>query len=117
MNPITLAEAGRQSVPAMPVSPATVRIIPTVAPAVAPTVAPPQPTAIPTPGASSGAAYFGLFRACDCGHSSAWHHGAFGDAWRAGQQVRGGCEAGAEDGTARGCSCARFRDRDIAGQL
>ena len=54
-------------------------------------------------------AYFGLFRPCDCGHSSAWHSGAFGDAWRAGEQVHGGCEALQEtSGTA--CGCRHFHE-------
>jgi hypothetical protein len=111
-----LAEAGRASAAAFPVSPATVRIIPTVpATAAAPaTAAVPEPVAIPVPRATSAAAYFGLFRSCDCGHSSAWHSGAFGDAWRAGVQVRGGCEAAVEDGTASGCGCARFHEADVA---
>jgi hypothetical protein len=110
-NSISLAQAGRASAAPLPVSPATVRIIPTVR-AAAPAA---LPIAVPDPRpAASAAAYFGLFRPCDCGHSSAWHSGAFGDAWRAGQQVRGRCEAAVEDGSARGCSCARFNEPGLA---
>ena len=105
-NPITLAQAGRISAAAaLPASAATVRIIPTVAAA--------EPIEIPAP-RNAAAAYFGLFRACGCGHSSAWHSGAFGDAWRAGQQVRGRCEAAVEDGSAHGCSCVRFSEPNVA---
>jgi hypothetical protein len=116
---ITLAEAGRTSATAFPVSPATGRIIPavTVTAAVVPAVLAlpvPAPVAIPVSRATSAAAYFGLFRSCNCGHSSAWHNGAFGDAWRAGVQVRGGCEAAVEDGSTSGCGCARFREADVA---
>ncbi len=112
-NPITLAEAGRMSAALGSVSPATVRIIPTVA---APASAPaPASTSIPEPRPSSATAYFGLFRSCDCGHSSAWHKGAFGDAWRAGQQVRGRCEASAEGGAAAACGCPQFHEPELAG--
>lgn len=112
-NPISVAQAGRTSAASLPISSATVRIIPTVRPPA------PAPVAIPIPvpaprAAASAAAYFGLFRACGCGHSSAWHDGAFGDAWRAGQQTRGRCEASAEEGSARGCGCARFHEPDLA---
>jgi hypothetical protein len=118
-NAITLAQAGRLPSAAFPLSPATGRIIPAVAVAtavvaVAPVAPPIEPTAIPVPRIASAANYFGMFRACTCGHSSAWHNGAFGDAWRAGEQVRGGCEAGFEDGAASGCSCARFSDPGTA---
>lgn len=113
-NAITLAQAGRLPSAAFPVSPATGRIIPTVGVAAVAAAAPvADPTAIPAPRIPSAANYFGMFRACTCGHSSAWHNGAFGDAWRAGQQVRGGCEAGVEDGTAGACRCARFSDPGI----
>lgn len=111
-NPISLAQ-GRA---AFPVSAATVRIIPDVrasVPVAAPVAVPVgEPVSRP---AASAAAYFGLFRACDCGHSSAWHSGAFGDAWRAGQQVRGRCEAAVEDGSNGGCSCASFSEPGLAG--
>jgi hypothetical protein len=117
-NAITLAQAGRLPAAAFPISPATGRIIPAVAVAVAAVVAvvapKTEPAAIPAPRTGSAADYFGMFRACACGHSSAWHNGAFGDAWRAGLQVRGGCESGIEDGTAGICSCARFSDPGTA---
>jgi hypothetical protein len=115
-NAITLAQAGRLPAAAFPISPATGRIIPSVGvAAVVAAVAPiTEPTTIPEPRAGSAADYFGMFRPCACGHSSAWHSGAFGDAWRAGLQVRGGCEAGIEDGAAGTCSCARFSDPSTA---
>ncbi|MDX6253766.1 MAG: hypothetical protein QOJ11_100 [Frankiales bacterium] len=112
-NPITLAQAGLRWQAANPVSPATVRIIPSV-PAVPPAVTAAEPPAVLAVRPPSAASYFGLFRSCDCGHSSAWHTGAFGDAWRAGEQVRGGCEAAVEDGAASDCHCTRFRDPGLA---
>jgi hypothetical protein len=86
-------------------------------PAVPPAPRPqPVPTAAPSSATEAGrsalpstTAYFELFRTCACGHSSAWHSGAFGDAWRSGQQVRGACEASAESGSA-GCACRGFAD-------
>ncbi|MDX6203236.1 MAG: hypothetical protein QOJ83_2736 [Frankiales bacterium] len=106
-EPITLAQAGRLWQAASPVSPATGRIIPSVTVAAPPA---PEPVEIATVRQPSAAAYFGLFRPCECGHSSAWHDGAFGDAWRAGEQVRGGCEAAVEDGSAASCACSRFHE-------
>jgi hypothetical protein len=56
----------------------------------------------------SPTAYFDLFQPCTCGHSSAWHGGSFGAAWRSGLQVRGRCES--DD---RGpCGCDAFRPAD-----
>jgi hypothetical protein len=127
-DPSTLGHVGRTSAALGTVSPATVRIIPTVAshtataapslpapPSVSapssPTSAAPAPVraaAVPDPRPSGAAAYFGLFRPCGCGHSSAWHNGAFGEAWRAGEQVRGRCEAAGEDSVP--CRCSQFHD-------
>jgi len=92
---VTLAEAGARHAAAAAV---------TAAP---PSVAAP-PVAIPAAReASPSGAYFLLFKLCSCGHSSAWHSGAFGDAWRAGVQVQGRCEATDESST--GCRCSSFR--------
>jgi hypothetical protein len=95
MSPIivTLAQAGGYVAPVARIGP------------VAPVVAP-EPVAIPEPRQQAGA-YFQLFKLCACGHSSAWHSGAFGEAWRAGEQVAGGCEAA--DETSKACSCHNFR--------
>ena len=105
-NSISLAQAGQLPPGGGGISAATVRIVPTVTAT--------EPATIPGPRPSSAAAYFGMFRSCDCGHSSAWHSGAFGEAWRAGEQVRGRCEASVEDGAAAACSCARFRETNVA---
>ena len=114
--------AGTRTVPIIPPMPAS---RPTALPAPAPAVAepallpapaprtspePPQPAAaqsqtVPPPSAT---AYFDLFRPCRCGHSSAWHSGAFGEAWRSGHQVHGACEASADSGA--GCACRAFAE-------
>ncbi len=60
---------------------------------------------------SAAGAYFMLFKLCGCGHSSAWHGGAFGDAWRAGEQVRGACES-ADEPANGACRCTSFRPAD-----
>jgi hypothetical protein len=92
MSPIivTLAQAGGYVAP-------VARVAPVVAPA---------PVAIPEPRQHAGA-YFQFFKPCTCGHSSAWHNGSFGDAWRAGEQVAGGCEAA--DESSNDCRCDSFR--------
>ena len=67
-----------------------------------------RPAAMLPPAGQPGA-YLRLFRPCDCGHSSAWHSGAFGAEWRAGQQVRGACEADSGRLSAA-CGCTAFSD-------
>ncbi|BEP12424.1 hypothetical protein acdb102_07350 [Acidothermaceae bacterium B102] len=57
---------------------------------------------------SAAGAYFGLFKLCSCGHSSAWHSGAFGDAWRAGEQVQGRCES-SDEVSSGSCGCGSFQ--------
>jgi hypothetical protein len=110
MNPtiITLAQAGQAA------TAAPVRIVPLVSVPLARTMAPLRPVSIPSTAQTSAGAYFGLFRSCDCGHSSAWHSGAFGDAWRAGEQVHGRCEAAPDEDSTFSCRCARFREPDLA---
>ena len=108
----------------MNIVPSVEGIVPSYAPsALAPVAAPPAAgslhavpavRSLPTQAAPSaeaqqsqaGPSYAGMFRSCACGHSSAWHVGAFSDAWRAGIQVRGACEV---EGVA-GCSCQQFRE-------
>jgi hypothetical protein len=104
---VTVAQAGRQRS-------GPVRIIPVV-PAVTATPAGTvrEPMTIPAARPTVPGTYFGLFQQCGCGHSSAWHGGAFGDAWRAGVQVRGACEA-ADEVDAGSCGCRRFREPDVA---
>ena len=70
-NIVTLAQAGgqRAAVTSKPIIPPVTQ---------ADTVTIPAARQV-----SSAGAYFGLFKLCSCGHSSAWHSGAFGDAWRA----------------------------------
>jgi hypothetical protein len=98
-NIVTLAQAGGQQ------SAVPVRVVPSVDVA--------APAVVPAARQSAVGAYFGLFKACGCGHSSAWHGGAFGDAWRAGEQVRGACEA--DDEVSKGsCRCRRFHDPEVA---
>lgn len=69
---------------------------------------PAAPTRATPPPSSSVNAYFDWFQSCRCGHSSAWHGGAFGAAWRSGQQVQGACEASDSDGTTAPCPCRHF---------
>ena len=99
-NIVTLAQAGgqRSAVSAPP-------IIPPVAAAGSATIPAARPVA-------PAGAYFGLFKLCRCGHSSAWHSGAFGDAWRAGEQVQGRCESSDELSSAS-CTCGSFRPADL----
>lgn len=100
-NIVTLAQAGGHRAPAVTVVP--------------PATAVDGVTTIPAPRQPSPAgAYFLLFKLCSCGHSSAWHSGAFGDAWRAGEQVQGGCEAVDEPSSAS-CRCRSFRAADQPG--
>lgn len=75
-------------------------------PATPATAVPAAPSPVAPP--ASANAYFEWFQSCRCGHSSAWHGGAFGAAWRSGQQVQGACEAGASEGLAQRCSCSHF---------
>src|SRR3954471_14552805 len=101
MSPIivTLAQAGGYTAP-------VARVV------AAPPVITPDPVSIPEPRQHAGA-YFQLFKTCDCGHSSAWHSGSFGDAWRAGEQVAGGCEVAADDASTS-CACDVFRAADLS---
>lgn len=108
-NVVTLAQAGERRAAAAPIIPRVAAASSTTVTVVsaAPVEAPVELPSIPRQ--PSAAAYFGMFRACGCGHSSAWHGGAFGDAWRAGQQVRGACEA-LGDASSSTCGCQRFSD-------
>jgi hypothetical protein len=99
-NIVTLAQAGGQAVAASPVT-----VVPPVATADGVTI----PAARQ---ASPAGAYFQLFKLCSCGHSSAWHSGAFGDAWRAGEQVEGGCEAD-DESSRTSCRCGSFRPASL----
>jgi hypothetical protein len=108
MSPIivTLAQAGgyvAQVAPVAPVAPVTP--VPPVAPAAG--------VSIPEARQQAGA-YFQLFKPCSCGHSSAWHSGSFGPAWRAGEQVAGGCEA-ANEVSSGSCACRGFQAADLPG--
>ena len=97
---VTLAQAGGHRAVASP---------PPIIPPVVRTEAATIPTARQV---APAGAYFGLFKLCSCGHSSAWHSGAFGDAWRAGEQVQGRCES-ADESSEVTCRCASFRGAEM----
>lgn len=84
--------------------------------------APAAPTTGPTDASSAASetvtpptSYFPMFETCGCGHSSAWHSGAW-VAWRSGAQVVGGCELGRDGGAAAPvCACGGFFQADAVG--
>jgi hypothetical protein len=106
-NPVTTRPASSAPATSAPASTAPASSAAALAPSATPATVIPAATSPVAPPPSANA-YFEWFQSCRCGHSSAWHGGAFGAAWRSGHQVQGACEAGASEGLARRCSCSHF---------